>query len=76
MLERAVLDQVVNNYSLGRYLTGFLVLNEDLLLRSRRLATVELEVTNVGIRQVGESLALALRTHLRYTSNVINPLAF
>jgi hypothetical protein len=67
---------VVNKYSLGRYLTGFLVLNKDLLLRSRRLTTIGLEVANVGIRQAGESSALVLRTYSRYTSDVINPLAF
>ena len=67
---------MVNRYSLGRYLTGFLILNKDLLLRSRRLITIGLEVTNIGTRQVGEGLALALRIYLRYTSNIINPLAF
>jgi hypothetical protein len=50
----------VNKYGLGRHLTGFLILNKDLLLRSRRLTTIELEVTNIGFRQAGESLALAL----------------
>ena len=50
MLERVILDWVVNKYSLGRHLTGFLVLNEDLLLRSGRLAIVGLEVINIGIR--------------------------
>ena len=45
-------------------MTGFLVLNKDLLLRSRRLAIAGLEVTNVGIRQAGESLALILRIYL------------
>ena len=67
---------MVNRYSLGRYLTGFLVLNKDLPLRSRRLITIGLEVTNIRARQVGESLALLLRIYLRHTSNVINPLAF
>jgi len=57
-------------------LTGFLVLNKDLLLRSGRLTTVGLEVANIGTRQAGESLALALRIYLRYASDVINPLAF
>ena len=64
MLGRVILDQVVNKHGLGRYLTSFLVLNKDLLLRSRRLTIVGLEVTNIGIRQAGESLALTLRTHL------------
>jgi len=50
----------VNKHSLGRHLTGFLVLNKDLLLRSGRLTTVGLEVANIRIRQAGESLALAL----------------
>ena len=55
---------MVNKYGLGRYLTSFLVLNKDLLLRSRRLTTIGLEVTNIRIRQVGESLALTLRIYL------------
>ena len=76
MLGRVILDRVVIKYNLGRHLTGFLIPNKDLLLRSRRLTIVGPEVTNVGIRQAGESLALALRIHLQYTSNVINPLAF
>ena len=66
----------MNRYSLGRHLTSFLILNKDLLLRSRRLITVGLEVINIGTRQVGESLALIMRIYLRYTSNIINPLAF
>ena len=66
----------MNRYSLGRHLTGFLILNKDLPLRSRRLITMGLEVTNVGTRQVGEGLALILRIYLRYTSDIINPLAF
>ena len=45
-------------------MTGFLVLNKDLLSRSGRLTTIGLKVTNVGIRQAGESLALALRIYL------------
>ena len=67
---------MVNKYGLGRYLTGFLILNKDLLLRSGRLTIVGLKVTNVGIRQAGESLALALRIYLQYAFNIINPLAF
>ena len=67
---------MVNKYSLGRHLTGFLILNKDLLLKSRRLTTIGLEVTNIGIRQVGESSALILQIYLRYTSNIINLLAF
>ena len=39
---------------------GFLIPNKDLLPRSRRLTTIGLEVTNVGIRQAEESLALTL----------------
>ena len=54
----------MNKYSLGRYLTGFLIPNKDLLLRSGRLTTIGLEVTNVGIRQAGESLAFILRIYL------------
>ena len=41
---------MVNKYGLGRHLTGFLILNKDLLLRNRRLTTMGLEVINVGIR--------------------------
>ena len=66
----------MNKYSLGRHLTGFLILNKDLPLRSRRLTTVGLEVTNIRIRQVGESLAFVLRIYLRHASDIINPLAF
>ena len=73
---RAILDKVVNKHSLGRYLTGFLVLNKDLPPRSGRLTTIGLKVTNIKIRQVGESLALILQTYLWYTFNIINPLAF
>ena len=57
---KAILDQVVNKYSLGRHLIDFLVPNKDLPLRSGRLTTVGPEVANVGIRQAGESLALTL----------------
>ena len=60
MLERAILNQVVNKYSLGRHLTGFFILNKDLLLRSGRLTTIGLEVINIKIRQAGESLAFVL----------------
>ena len=63
-LGRAILDQVVNKYSLGRHLTGFLILNKDLLPKSRRLTTIGLEVTNIRIRQAGESLALTLQIYL------------
>ena len=55
---------MVNKYSLGRHLTSFLILNKDLLLRSKRLTTMGPEVANIGIRQVRESLALTLRMHL------------
>ena len=67
---------MVNKHGLGRHLTSFLVLNKDLPLRSRRLIIVGLEVTNIGIKQVGESLALILQIYLQYTSNIINLLAF
>ena len=60
ILGRAILDQVVNKYGLVRHLTSFLILNKDLLPRSGRLTTMGLEVTNVRIRQMGESLALIL----------------
>ena len=50
MLEKVILDLVVNKYSLGRYLTGFFILNKDLLLRSKRLIIVGIEVTNIGIK--------------------------
>ena len=76
MLGRVILDWVVNKHGLGRHLTGFLILNKDLLLRSRRLTIVGLKVTNIRIRQTEESLALILQIHLQYTSNIINPLAF
>ena len=46
----AILDKVVNKYSLERHLTGFLILNKNVLLRSRRLTTIGLKVTNIGIR--------------------------
>ena len=55
---------MVNKYNLGRHLTSFLILNKDLPLRSKRLTTIGLEVTNIGIRQVGESLAFMLRIYL------------
>jgi len=64
ILKKAILDQVVNKYSLGRHLTGFFVLNEDLPLKSKRLTTVGLEVINIKIKQVRESLTLTLRTYL------------
>ena len=67
---------MVNKHGLGRHSTGFLIPNEDLPPRSGRLTTVGPEVTNVGIRQAGESSALALRTHSRHASNVMNPSAF
>ena len=60
MLGRVILNKVVNKYNLGRHLTGFLIPNKNLLLRSKRLTTVGPEVINIGIRQVGESLALIL----------------
>jgi len=50
----------MNKYSLGRYLTSFLILNKDLLLKSRRLTTIGLEVANIKTRQARESLALVL----------------
>ena len=55
---------MVNKYGLGRHLTGFFILNKDLPLRSKKLTTVGLEVINIRIRQVGESLALILRIYL------------
>ena len=51
---------MVNKHGLGKYLTGFFILNKDLLLKSRRLIIVGLEVINIRIRQIGESLALVL----------------
>ena len=51
---------MVNKHSLGKHSTGFLIPNKDLPLRSKRLAIVGLEVTNIGIRQAGKSLALIL----------------
>ena len=67
---------MVNKHSLGRYLTGFLVLNKDLLLKSGRLTTMGLEIINIKVMQVGKSLAIILQTHSRHTSNIINPLIF
>jgi len=50
----------VNKYSLGRHLIGFLILNKDLLLRSKKLTTVGLEIINIKVMQAGESLAITL----------------
>jgi len=55
---------VVNKYNLGRHLTGFFILNEDLLLKSRRLIIIGLKVINVGIRQAGKSLVFVLQIYL------------
>jgi len=38
---------VVNKYGLKRYLTGFFILNEDLLLKNGKLTTMGLEATNI-----------------------------
>ena len=54
----------MNKYGLGRYLTSFFILNGDLPPKSKRLTTVGLKIINIKIKQVGESLAFALRTHL------------
>ena len=48
-LGRAILDQVINKHGLGRHLTGFFILNEDLPPRSKRLTTMGLEATNVRV---------------------------
>ena len=66
----------MNKHGLKRHSIGFFILNEDLLLKSRKLTTIGLEVINIGVMQAGESLAIALRTHSQYASDVINPLAF
>ena len=50
----------MNKYSLKKHLTNFFILNKDLLLKSKRLTTVELEIINIGTKQVGESLVLIL----------------
>jgi len=50
----------VNKHGLGKYLIGFFILNKDLLLKSKRLTTIGLEVINIRIVQRGESLALML----------------
>ena len=47
---RVILDQVVNKHGLGRYLTGFLILNKDLPPKSGRLTTMGPKVINVRIR--------------------------
>jgi len=67
---------VINKHSLGRHSTGFFILNKDLPLKSGRLTTIGLEVTNIRVIQVDKSLAIALQTHLWHASDVINPLAF
>jgi len=67
---------VVNKYNLKRYLTGFFILNKDLLLKSRKLTIMGLEVINIKIRQARESLTLILRIYSQYISDVINLLAF
>jgi hypothetical protein len=67
---------VVNKHSLGRHLTGFFILNKDLLLKSEKLIIIRLEVADIGIGQAGESLALALRTYSRHTFNAMNPSTF
>ena len=55
---------MVNKYSLRRHLTGFFFLNKKLLLKSRRLTTIGLEVINIKIRQVKESSAFVLQIYL------------
>ena len=67
---------MVNRHGLKRHLTGFFVPNKDLPPKKGRLTTVGSEVTNVKIKQAGESSALALQTHLQHTSSVISPSAF
>ena len=66
----------MNKYSLKRHLTGFFIPNKDLPLRSRRLTTMGLKITNIKTRQAGESLALSLQIYSKYTFNIINPSAF
>jgi len=51
---------VVNKYSLGRHLTGFFILNEDLLLKSGKLTTVGLKAINIKIVRKRKSSAFAL----------------
>ena len=51
---------MVNKYGLKRYLTIFFILNEDLLLKSKRLNIVGLQTINIGIVQREESLAFVL----------------
>ena len=48
-LGKIILDQVVNKYSLRKYLISFLVLNKDLLLKSKRLTTVGLKAINLKL---------------------------
>ena len=74
--KKAILDYVVNKYSLKRYLTSFLILNKDLPPKNRRLIIMGLEVINIKIKQAGESLTLTLQMHSRYISDIINLLAF
>jgi len=51
---------VVNKYSLGKYLTGFFILNKDLPLKNKRLTIVGLKVINIKTIQRGKSLAFTL----------------
>jgi len=54
----------VNKYDLKGHLIGFFILNKDLPLKNRKLTTIGLEVINVEIRQIRESLAFVLQIYL------------
>jgi len=55
---------VVNKHSLKKYLTGFFILNKNLLSKNKKLITIELKVINIKIVQKKESLAFVLQMHL------------
>ena len=55
---------MVNKYSLEKHLTGFFILNKDLLLKNKKLITVGLKAINIKTMQRGESLAFTLRIYL------------
>ena len=55
---------MVNRYSLGRHLTGFFILNKDLLLKNGKLTTIGLAVINIRVMQAEKSLAFMLYIYL------------
>ena len=73
---KVILNQVVNKYGLRRYLTGFFVLNKDLLLRNGKLIIIKLKVINIKIKLAKENLAFVLQMYSQHIFNVMNPLVF